>query len=437
MQHANRICAFGKLGQNPLSFSRYHQEYSFHYFQFWWSGGGDTVLRWKGIQKLLGSTVLFLLLNVCLLLGCWQSFCSHSKPFMLISHMDTLKNSWVKRFGKKKKKRFVSQCSWGFVVNLWLSVGQTLNSSNSLSSGGKERPVVLWIVHPSSRKGRELLLRHCFAGQKLECCWALAEKPFLNGSQPEKVISQVLQRSSNRPLCHVCRTNEYPAERWGFNFSCCLLFPGRILGSPVSMVSQLQGEGTSTVHVYLCLKRVVCLCRHKPLPIISIEIIFPSVIMTSHFENPRVLPVEGRRKQACLSDRVTITSHQCLRDFASDFCPVPCPHQTRWEVAGYQVHVLSLISRSGYFFSTVSEFMTCFLMTPIPPVSSLPYCHLLHVVQGFQLVSSFQSWQEGGEKVTFEWNFRGSFFAGWGKREDAISFRGLWTESAWDLNLHW
>lgn len=298
--------------------------------------------------------------------------------------------------GLRRKKKFVSQYSWGFVVNLWLSVGQTLNSSNSLSSGGKERPVVLWVVHPSSREGRELLLRRCFAGQKLECCWALAEKPFLNGSQPEKVIVQVLQKSSNRPLCHVCRTNEYPAERWGFNFSCCLLFPGRILGSPVSMVSQLQGEGTSTVHVYLCLKRVVCLHRHKRLPISSIEITFPSVIMTSHFENPRVLPVEGRRKQARLSDRVTITSHQCLRDFASDFCPVPCPYQTRWEMAGYQVHVLSLISRSGYFFSTVSEFMTCFLMTPIPPVSSLPYCHLLHVVESFQLVSSFQSWREGG-----------------------------------------
>ena len=37
--------------------------------------------------------------------------------------------------------------------------------------------------------------------------------------------------------------------------------------SPVSLVSQLQGEGTSTVHVYSCLKRLVCLCRHKSLPI--------------------------------------------------------------------------------------------------------------------------------------------------------------------------
>lgn len=101
--HATCICAFSKLGQTSPSFPQYHQEYSCHYFQFWGSGEGDTVLRWKWIQKLLDITVLFLLLNVCLLLGCQQSFYSHSKPFMLISHMDTLnlKNSWVKRFEKR------------------------------------------------------------------------------------------------------------------------------------------------------------------------------------------------------------------------------------------------------------------------------------------------------------------------------------------------
>lgn len=67
-------------------------------------------------------------------------------------------------------------------------------------------------LHQSSREGRELLLRCCFAEQKLECRWALAEKPPLNAPLPEKVVPWVLQNSGNRPLCRVCRTNEHPAE---------------------------------------------------------------------------------------------------------------------------------------------------------------------------------------------------------------------------------
>lgn len=92
VQHANEICAFSTRRQALLSFPWYYLKYSFSCFKFRWRRG-DGVLRWKWIEKLLDVTVRFLLLNVCLLLGCWQSFYSHGKPFVLISHMDTLKNS--------------------------------------------------------------------------------------------------------------------------------------------------------------------------------------------------------------------------------------------------------------------------------------------------------------------------------------------------------
>lgn len=176
-----------------------------------------------------------LLLNVCLLLGCWQFFYSHSKPFMLISHMDTLnlKKSCVKRLEKRVLflnilVSLLSICGY-LQVRPWIPVGIA-----SPLNEGKECPVVLWDVHSSFKAGRELLLRCSFAGWKRECCWALAEITFLNVSQPERAISQVLQKSSNGPLCHVCRTNDYPAERRGFNFSCCILFPGRIWGRQVT-----------------------------------------------------------------------------------------------------------------------------------------------------------------------------------------------------------
>lgn len=158
-----------------------------------------------------------------------------------------------------KKGRSVSQYSWGSVVSLWLSVGQTLDFSNSLLNGGKEWPVVLWDVQQSSREGRELLLRPCFAGQKLECSWALAEK---NHFWMFLSLRGVLKNSSNRPLCHVCMTNDYRDEAltlpsvsylWGgFGES------GQL--SPESLISQLQVEETSVVHMCTQASRDLCVC---------------------------------------------------------------------------------------------------------------------------------------------------------------------------------
>lgn len=173
-------------------FPWYYLEYSFSCFKFRWTGG-DRVLRWKWIEKLLDVTVQFLLLNVCLLLGCWQSFYSHSKLFMLISHMDTLKNSWAKR---SENPDFSSM--WGLCPSVgicrsdavpWWRLGVDSCSGD--------------LYQLARRKGAltEMLLHRALAG-----------KPFLNVPLPGDVISQVLQNSSSRPLCHVYMPNVYPAE---------------------------------------------------------------------------------------------------------------------------------------------------------------------------------------------------------------------------------
>lgn len=173
----------------------YYLKYSFSCFKFRWSGGGR-VLRWKWAEKLLDVTVRFLLLNVCLLLGCWQSFYSHSKLFMLISHMDTLKNSWAKR---SENPDFSSM--WGS-VHLWVSVGQMIPIT-----------VPWWRLGVDSCSGDLYqLARRKGAFTEMLLQRALAGKPFLNVPLPGNVISQVLQNSSNRPLCRVYRPNVYPAE---------------------------------------------------------------------------------------------------------------------------------------------------------------------------------------------------------------------------------
>lgn len=59
------------------------------HFQFSKSGEDDTVFRGKLIEDLLDISAIPLI-DVCLLLGCWQSFYSYSKTFVLISYMDTL-----------------------------------------------------------------------------------------------------------------------------------------------------------------------------------------------------------------------------------------------------------------------------------------------------------------------------------------------------------
>lgn len=66
MQHANEIFA---LEHTLLSFPNYNQEIQLYYFQCWWSGEDDTVLKGKWIQGWLAISAIPLT-NVCLLLGC-------------------------------------------------------------------------------------------------------------------------------------------------------------------------------------------------------------------------------------------------------------------------------------------------------------------------------------------------------------------------------
>lgn len=173
--------------------------------------GGDQVVRWKRMEKLLGIAVLLLLLNVCLLPGCWQSFYSHSKPFMLISHMDALdlKNSWAKRSEKKTQVFLFGENP---KVHLWLSVGQTLSSSSSSSVETRSSQLFSGVT-PVIQRGMGALAEMLLRRAKLECCWALAEKTPLKAPLPEEVVPRVLQSSGNRALCRVCRSNEHPAER--------------------------------------------------------------------------------------------------------------------------------------------------------------------------------------------------------------------------------
>lgn len=66
MQHANEIFA---LEHTLLSFPNYNQKIQLYYFQCWWSGEDDTVLKGKWIQSWLAISAIPLT-NVCLLLGC-------------------------------------------------------------------------------------------------------------------------------------------------------------------------------------------------------------------------------------------------------------------------------------------------------------------------------------------------------------------------------
>lgn len=121
----------------------YYLKYSFSCFKFRWSGGGR-VLRWKWAEKLLDVTVRFLLLNVCLLLGCWQSFYSHSKLFMLISHMDTLKNSWAKR---SENPDFSSM--WGLCPSVGICRSDDSNNSPLVETRSGQ---LFWRSLPVSQK---------------------------------------------------------------------------------------------------------------------------------------------------------------------------------------------------------------------------------------------------------------------------------------------
>ena len=214
---------------------------------------------------------------------CWMSVCfwDAGNPLALTASPScwlAIRTLWIWKAAEWRevwKKSFISLYSWGSVVNLWLSVGQTLYSSNALSSGGKKQPMLLWDVQQSSREGKELLLRHCFAGQKLECCWALAEKPFLNVSQPERVKSQRYYRGAvtdHFAMFVGLMTIQLRYE--ALAFPAVFYFLGGFWGgrwlSAVSLVTQLAGWGNFYSNVYSCLKRLVRLCRHKSLPIISI-----------------------------------------------------------------------------------------------------------------------------------------------------------------------
>lgn len=72
-----------------------------------------------------------------------------------------------------------------------------------------------------------------------------------------------------------------------------------------SLSSLLQDEGASKVHMCTHALRDLCVCVGT----YQVYVIFPFVIMASHFENACALPIEGRSKQYCLSDKVAVASH--------------------------------------------------------------------------------------------------------------------------------
>lgn len=213
--------------------------------------------------------------------------------------MDTLnlKNSWEWR-GLKKRVLFLNVP--GALLSVWLSVGQTLNSSNSVSSGCKEpaRGSLGWAS--IFQRGKGALAETLLCKAKTGMLLSFGRKNIFWTFLTLRTVSQVVQKSSNRPLCHVCRTNDYPAERWGFYFSWCLI-SWENFGETVdwALWAWSANYRVSELLQYMCAhaSETYVSVGTNPCPY-QVYIIFPSVIMTSHFEDPCVLSIEERRQAA-------------------------------------------------------------------------------------------------------------------------------------------
>lgn len=135
----------------------------------------------------------------------WMSVCfwDAGNPFTLTASSScwlAIWTLWKTAEQRGLKIQIFPAC--GGSVHLWVSVGQMIPIT-----------VPWWRLGVDSCSGDLYqLARRKGAFTEMLLQRALAGKPFLNVPLPGNVISQVLQNSSNRPLCRVYRPNVYPAE---------------------------------------------------------------------------------------------------------------------------------------------------------------------------------------------------------------------------------
>lgn len=301
----------------------------------------------------------------------------------------------------------------GGSAHLWVSVGQMI-------------PVTApwWRLGVDSCSGDLYqLARRKGALTEMLLHRALAGKPFLNVPLAGNVISQVLQNSSNRPLCHVYRPNVFPAE---------VRFSSYVLGGFLGGWAPEPGKPAiwqATLILHMCThpSRDLCFCIGTN-PFSCKHVSHLPFCNFSFWKSVCSLE-KGEDKQDHLSDKVAVTSHQCLRAFAS--LQVQLPILTRlWEAKGHQDHMLYFISGSVYFFSMPGIFSDDFHST-----SKLPYCDLLHVPQGFKAGLVLLE-QVGRGKSDLIWNISCRLFTDEGRKVCRISsFGSLLTGSEQDFNL--
>lgn len=112
--------------------------------------------------------------------------------------------------------------------------------------------------------------------------------------------------------------------RWGFSYYVLGGFLGRWAPEP-GKPGYVAGNSYST-YLYSSLKRFVCFCiGTNPC---SREHVSHLPFCNFSFWKSVFSLEKGKGKQDHLSDKVAITSHQCLRAFASDPFPASHPYQT-------------------------------------------------------------------------------------------------------------
>lgn len=241
---------------------------------------------------------VFLLLNVCLLLGCCNPFTLTASPLCWLA----IWTLWIWKTAEWRglKKRVLFLNVPGALLSVWLSVGQTLNSSNSVSSGCKEpaRGSLGWASILQRGKGAlaETLLCKAKTGMLL----SFGRKNIFWTFLTLRTVSRYYRKAVTDHCAMFVGLMTIQLRDEALTF-LDVLFPGRILGRQLTEPCDLGQPATGWVNFYsICVlmpQETYVSVGTNPCPY-QVYIIFPSVIMTSHFEDPCVLSIEERRQAA-------------------------------------------------------------------------------------------------------------------------------------------